>query len=88
AMETTLEQLENDSLAGRTIRQELLTQIEYPQNFFPDNLRLNALDYLAVSSLEMTDVRLPPQEELYVKRLEQSDLRAALLSHVEVRSST
>lgn len=88
AMETTLEQLENDSLAGRTIRQELLAQIEYPQNFFPDNLRLNALDYLAVSSVEMTDVRLPPQEELYVKRLEQTDLSAALLSHVEVRSST
>lgn len=66
----------------------MLAQIQYPQNFFPDNLRLNALDYLAVSSVEMTDVRLPPQEELYVKRLEQTDLSAALLSHVEVRSST
>ncbi|WP_321847421.1 dermonecrotic toxin domain-containing protein [Pseudomonas paraveronii] len=88
AMETTLEQLESDSLAGRTIRQALLAQIEYPQNFFPDNLRLNALDYLAVTSVEMTDIRLPPQEELYVKRLEQTDLSEALLSHVEVRSST
>ena len=88
AMEATLERLESDSLAGRTIRQELLAQIVYPQHFFPDNLRLNALDYLAATSVEMTDVHLPPQEELYVKRLEQTDLSEVLLSHVEVRSST
>ncbi|ASV39140.1 hypothetical protein CI807_24015 [Pseudomonas sp. NS1(2017)] len=87
AMETTLQQLEEDSVAGRTIRDQLLATIKYPQNFFPDNLKLNALNYLAVTSVEMSQVWLPPQEDLYVKRLERNDLYEALLSHVEVRSS-
>lgn len=85
-MEHTLEQLEQDSLAGRVIRQECLTQIQYPQNFFANNLRLNALNYLAAASVATADRRLPPQEDFYLNRLEQSDLAQALQSHVEVRS--
>ncbi|MBK3507260.1 hypothetical protein [Pseudomonas sp. MF6747] len=85
-MEHTLEQLEQDSVAGRVIRQECLTQIQYPQNFFANNLRLNALNYLAAASVATADRRLPPQEDFYLNRLEQSDLAQALQSHVEVRS--
>ncbi|WP_426177927.1 hypothetical protein [Pseudomonas sp. TWRC1-2] len=86
AMEHTLEQLEDDSVAGRVIRQECLTLIQYPQNFFANNLRLSALNYLAAATLATADRRLPPLEEFYLNRLEQSDLAQALQSHVEVRS--
>lgn len=86
AMETTLEQLEQDSSAGRALRQECLAQIQYPQNFFSDNLKLNALNYLAAASVATADRLLPPQEDFYLNRLEQTDLIQALQSHVEVRS--
>lgn len=86
AMETTLEQLEQDSLEGRLLRQDLLTQIQRPQHFFSDNLKLNALNYLDAASVRLPDTALPPQEELYIKRLEQAELSEVLLSHIEVRS--
>lgn len=88
AMEATLEQLAQDSLAGRAIRQERLAQIQSPQNFFADNLKLNALNYLAAASVAGADRRLPPQEDFYIKRLEQTDFFEALVSHIEVRSGT
>ena len=86
AMESTLLQLEQDSVGGRAIRKQLLAQIQYPHNFFPDNLRLNALNYLAATSVELTDIRLPPQEDFYYNRIDHSDLSETLQSHVEVRS--
>jgi|GEM_PF-320315 len=86
AMEQTLEQLEQDSVAGRVIRQECLAQIKYPQNFFADNLKLNALNYLAAASVATADRRLPPLEDFYLNRLEQTDLAEALQSHIDVRS--
>ena len=87
AMENTLQRLEQDSRAGRVVRQKLLDEIAFPQHFFSDNLKLNALNYLAAASVEMTDTVPPPEEDLYIRRLEHIDLFEVLLSHVEVRSS-
>lgn len=86
AMEQTLEQLEQDSLAGRVIRQECLAHIQYPQNFFSNNLKLNALNYLAAASVATADRLLSPLEDFYLNRFEQTDLAQALQSHVDVRS--
>lgn len=86
AMEQTLEQLEHDSLAGRVLRQECLAQIQYPENFFSSNLKLNTLNYLAASSVAITDRLLSPQEEFYLNRAKLNDLAQALQSHVDVRS--
>lgn len=86
AMEQTLEQLEQDSVAGRVIRQECLAQIKHPQNFFADNLKLTALNYLAAASVATANRPLPPLEDFYLNRLEQTNLAEALQSHVDVRS--
>ena len=87
AMETTLQQLEKDSPAGRNIRTVLLATIDVPQNFFSDNLKLIALNYLAETSVNLLDVVFPAQEDVYIQRFKKIKLFKAVLSHIEVRSS-
>ena len=86
AMEQTLEQLAQDSVAGRAIRQEKLSRIQFPQNFFADNLKLNTLSYLTAASLDKTHTSVVPLERFYLDRLEQTDLFETLQSHIDVRS--
>lgn len=86
AMEDTLDQLEQDSVAGRAIRQEFLAMIN-PTGFFNENMRLRALSALAGVTAIVSDTRLPPQEALYVKRLNSIDIHQAVQSHIAVRSS-
>ena len=85
-METTLDQLEQDSGAGRAIRQDFLAMIN-PSTFFNENMRLRALSALAGVTAVVSDSRLPPQEALYVKRLNSLDIHQAVQSHIAVRSS-
>lgn len=85
-IETTLDQLEQDSAAGRAMRQQLLAQITNPQEFFPDSLKLRALIPLIKASVEIGRM-LPAQEAFYVERLKPGALIQALFSHIEVRSS-
>ncbi|WP_348750801.1 dermonecrotic toxin domain-containing protein [Pseudomonas rhodesiae] len=87
ALEDTLERLEQDSAAGRAIRQKLLALIIEPQNFFGENMRLRALSSLASVAIVDTGKRLPPQEALYVERLDRLDIHQAVQSHISVRSS-
>ncbi|MEX5539219.1 dermonecrotic toxin domain-containing protein [Pseudomonas poae] len=90
AMEATLDQLEQDSVAGRAIRESLLAGIKYPQHFFSESLKLNALIPLSWVMVEPFEpgLRRTPQEALYVEHLEYRDLTKAVLSHIEVRSSS
>ncbi|PRA25783.1 dermonecrotic toxin domain-containing protein [Pseudomonas poae] len=87
AMESTLERLETDSVAGRVIREQKIASIVNPERFFPENLTLRALIPRAWASFELVQP-VSPQEAFYVERLDMDDLSATLLSHIEVRSST
>ncbi|AZF42439.1 hypothetical protein C4J87_2280 [Pseudomonas sp. R1-43-08] len=87
-METTLELLEQDSVAGRAIREELLAMIAHPQHFFPESLKINALIPLSWVAIELSATERSPQEALYRQHADHSSLSQALLSHIEVRSSS
>lgn len=87
-METTLELLEQDSVAGRAIREELLSKIDALQHFFSENLELHALIPLSWAVVKLSALEPPPLEALYIEHLADSNLSQALLSHTEVRSST
>ncbi|MFC6300890.1 hypothetical protein GNF76_16060 [Pseudomonas sp. CCM 7893] len=88
SMETTLELLEQDSMAGRAIREELLATIKSPQQFFPENLKINALIPLSWVAVELSVVERSPLEALYIEHADHSSLSQSLLSHIEVRSSS
>lgn len=87
-METILEALEQDSVAGRAIREELLAAIVRPQRFFSESVKLNALIPLSWIAVEPIRMGPSPQEALYVEHLHYTRLSQALLSHIEVRSSS
>ncbi|MBP1124298.1 MULTISPECIES: hypothetical protein [Pseudomonas] len=90
AMENTLDQLEKDSVAGRAIRESLLAGIKHPQHFSSESLKLNSLiplSWILVEPFEPGLIRTP-QEALYVEHLAYMELTKAVLSHVEVRSSS
>lgn len=87
-METTLALLEQDSVAGRAIREELLAKIDFPQHFFSDNLEIHALIPLSWGVVKPSAIEPSPLEALYIQHLDDSGLSQALLSHTEVRSST
>ncbi len=86
-MEGLLEQMEQDSVAGREVRRAVLETILRPQYFFADNLKLKLIEPLSWLCVDTTNLLLPPQEALYIERLDRLQLREILNSHVEVRSS-
>lgn len=86
-MEGLLEQMEQDSVAGREIRRAVLETIQRPQYFFAENLKLKLIEPLSWLCIDTTNIFLPPQEVLYIERLDRLRLREVLNSHVEVRSS-
>ncbi|WP_338486602.1 hypothetical protein VRB68_11030 [Pseudomonas trivialis] len=89
AMENTLDQLEQASVAGRAMRDSLLASIKYPQHFLSESLKLNALiplSWVAVEPLSLGRLH-SAQEALYAGHLGDLDIVQALLSHIEVRSS-
>lgn len=88
SMETTLELLEQDSVAGRAIREELLATITSAQRFFPESLKINALIPLSWVAVELSVVERSPLEALYIEHADHSSLSQSLLSHIEVRSSS
>ncbi|WP_455826825.1 hypothetical protein [Pseudomonas graminis] len=87
-MEGLLEQMEQDSVAGRRIKEQVLRDILRPQYFFADNLKLKLIEPLSWLCVDSTNVSLSPREELFIDRLDRLRLREILNSHVEVRSST
>ncbi len=87
AMERLLEQMEQDSAAGRAIRRTVLESIQRPQYFFAENLKLKLIEPLSWLCVDTTNIFLTAQEALYIERLDRLQLREVLNSHVEVRSS-
>lgn len=88
SMEITLELLAQDSVAGRTMREELLATIKSPQHFFPESLKINALIPLSWVAIELSVIDRSPLEALYIEHADHASLTQSLLSHIEVRSST
>jgi hypothetical protein len=86
-METAFEELAQFSPAGAAQRLAWLQKITDVRLFFSANLKLNALVPLARASVDISGVILPPQEELYYRRLQDLELSQTVLSHIEVRSS-
>ena len=86
-METLLEQLEQDSAAGRLVKEQVLRDILRPQYFFADNLKLKLIEPLSWLCVDTSNISLPPREALYIERLDRLGLSEILNSHVDVRSS-
>ena len=87
-METTLELLEQDSVAGRVLRTQALSKITTFQHFFAQNLEMHALIPLSWVVVKLSALEASPLEALYIDHLNNSSLGQALLSHTEVRSSS
>lgn len=87
-MEAILELLEGGTAGELAMRKKLLATLTSTQYFFPESLKLNALTPLSWIAVRLPVIDPSPQEALYIEHLDHSSLSQALLSHIEVRSST